>query len=97
MKVVWQDYARIEFKDAVKYYRVHAGNGIAYDFRDQALRATRKLLEHPELGMRVHDEVRRFPLHDYPYSIIYRLTSEAIIIVAIAHHSRRPGYWGARR
>lgn len=27
MRIVWQDYARIEFKDAVKYYQVHAGNG----------------------------------------------------------------------
>lgn len=97
MKIVWQDHAKAEFREAVRYYRLHAGNTIAQGFADDTQRATRQLREQPGLGMRLGGEVRRYPLHDYPYHLVYRLNAEAIIIVALAHHSRRPGYWAGRR
>ncbi len=97
MRVVWQGHAKIELKDAVEYYRANAGRDVAYDFRNETWRVTRQLLEHFEIGMRIHDEMRRYPLHDYSFDIIYRLTRESIIIVALAHQSRRPGYWAGRR
>lgn len=97
MRVVWQNHAKIELKDAVQYYRVNAGDHVAHDFRNEVRRLTRQLLEHPEIGMRIHHEIRRYALHDHPFNLVYRLTSEAIIIVALAHQSRRPGYWADRR
>ena len=97
MRIFWQDHAKIELKEAAQYYRTNAGNDVAHDFRDEVRRLTRQLLEHPEIGVRILREIRRYPLHDYPFNIIYRLTPESIIIVALAHHSRRPGYWAGRR
>lgn len=38
-------------------------------------------------------DVRRRVLQRIPYSVIYLPHDEAITIVAIAHHRRRPGYW----
>jgi toxin ParE1/3/4 len=32
----------------------------------------------------------------FPFSLIYRVTVEAIEVIAIAHHRRRPGYWMQR-
>jgi toxin ParE1/3/4 len=95
--VVWQDHAKAEFKEAVGYYRAHAGTAVAQDFSDQTRRVTRRLREQPELGMRIAGDTRRYPLHDYPYHLIYRLVSGAIIVVALAHQRRRPGYWAGRR
>lgn len=97
MRIVWQDHAKIELKEAVHYYRANAGEDVAHDFRDEVRRLTRQLLEHPEIGVRIHRGIRRYPLHDHPFNIIYRLTPEAIIIVALAYQSRRPGYWAGRR
>jgi plasmid stabilization system protein ParE len=97
VRVVWQDHARIELKEAVQYYRANAGNDVTHDFRDEVRRLTRQLLEHPDIGARIHREIRRYPLHGYPFNIIYRLTPEAIIVIALAHQSRRPGYWTGRR
>ncbi len=96
MRIVWQDHAKIELKEAVQYYRANAGEDVAHDFRDGVRRLTRQLLEHPEIGVRIHREIRRYPLHDHPFNIIYRLTTEAVIIVALAHQRRRPGYWAGR-
>ena len=32
----------------------------------------------------------------FPYLIVYRTTSTAIQVVAVAHGRRRPGYWKTR-
>jgi len=42
-----------------------------------------------------HD-TRRFLLRRFPYSVIYRVEPSRIVIVAIAHGRRRPGYWKER-
>ncbi|MDD2765891.1 MAG: hypothetical protein PHE83_18160 [Opitutaceae bacterium] len=47
--------------------------------------------------MRDGDEIRRYPLHDYLYHVVYRPMGETIIIVAVAHQRRRPGNWSGRR
>lgn len=39
---------------------------------------------------------RRYILRRFPFSVIYRVVDERIQIVAVAHHSRRPAYWGRR-
>ncbi len=37
--------------------------------------------------------IRRYVLRQFPYSIAYLIHDETIVILAIAHHRRRPGYW----
>ena len=39
---------------------------------------------------------RRFILSRFPYSILYRMRAEEIVVLAIAHQRRRPGYWRNR-
>jgi hypothetical protein len=40
---------------------------------------------------------RRFLLHRFPYLLIYREREDGVIqILAVAHTSRRPGYWKER-
>jgi len=41
-------------------------------------------------------EVRRVSVKRFPYHVVYFETAEAIRILAIAHHRRKPGYWLAR-
>jgi hypothetical protein len=38
-------------------------------------------------------DVRPRVLQRFPYSIIYLVERNEIVIVAVAHHKRRPGYW----
>lgn len=97
MKLVWQSEARRELREALAYYRDRAGLDIAQDFRLAAMRAAERLLDHPDIGaMTGHHGARRFVLHDYPYTLFYRATPESLIILAVAHQSRRPGYWAGR-
>ena len=97
MKLVWQRQAETEFREAARYYIDHAGMSVAEDFRNAVMQAAARLLQFPELGMRIEHDTRRLPLHDYPYSLIYRVRPTAIVIVATANQRRRPGYWAGRR
>jgi plasmid stabilization system protein ParE len=37
--------------------------------------------------------VQRRHVHRWPYSVAYMVRGERLVIVAIAHHRRRPDYW----
>lgn len=36
---------------------------------------------------------RRLLVGRFPYQVVYRLRATEIVIVAVAHLKRRPGYW----
>jgi hypothetical protein len=52
-------------------------------------------MEAPEQGSPYLYGTRRFILLRFPYSTVY-LSLEVGHIVAVAHQSRRPGYWRKR-
>ena len=39
---------------------------------------------------------RLCPLHRFPYHLVYIEDASAVLIVAVAHHRRRPRYWSRR-
>ena len=39
---------------------------------------------------------RKFVLQRFPFNIFYRTRENEIVIVAVAHQKRRPGYWSSR-
>lgn len=41
-------------------------------------------------------QTRRVIVKGFPFSLFYRPHSDGIIIFALAHHARRPGYWAER-
>jgi toxin ParE1/3/4 len=55
-----------------------------------------RVLEHPQIGTPARAATRKLAFPRFPYSLIYRLAEDDIVIVAIAHHHRRPGYRGKR-
>ena len=54
------------------------------------------LLEHPNMGPRIEGRVRSLSMLDFPYKIIYAPSGDVLLIIAVAHHRRRPGYWSDR-
>ncbi|MFB3820344.1 MAG: type II toxin-antitoxin system RelE/ParE family toxin, partial [Candidatus Methylomirabilales bacterium] len=50
-----------------------------------------------ESGSPAGPKQRRVVVARFPYSIVYREDAESIVIVAVAHQRRRPGYWRGRK
>ena len=97
MNIVWQVQAEIEFDAAIDYYYSQANIAVATDFRNEVERVINLLCKHTKIGIRVRHGARRLILTGYPFDLIYRETQDSIIIVALAHQRRRPGYWVGRR
>lgn len=39
---------------------------------------------------------RRLVMHGFPYAVIFQEKDETILVIAVSHAKRRPGYWKAR-
>ena len=88
--------ARAEFLDAVARYEAEVP-GLGARFVAEFERGIGLLLESPRLGARFGPRLRRFVLNDgFPYSVVYAERDGALLVVAVAHGARRPGYWRQR-
>lgn len=70
--------------------------GLGRRFGEEVERVIQLLLEHPELGSILDNDLRHFILRRFPFSIVYATATNLVYIVAIAHSSRKPGYWQPR-
>jgi len=73
-----------------------ASTRLGDDFLDDVQRVIDAVREYPSLGPGVGGKFRRVLLHRFPFSLIYTVESDAILIVAVAHQRRRPDYWRNR-
>lgn len=81
--------------EASQFYEA-AASGLGSDFLDDVQRGIDNLREHPNLGQSIGRDLRRLLLHRFPFSLIYAAEADGILIIAVAHHGRRPGYWKSR-
>ena len=84
-----------EAEDALAWY-LQRSLKAAESFLREFDRGLALIAESPRLWPRFEAGTRRYVLRKFPYSIIYRLITERIEVVAVAHQRRRPGYWHGR-
>ena len=87
--------AEEELAKSILFYR-DISPELADDFVRQLDRVIELLRRSPNLGTPTDGSLRKFPLTRFPFTIHYRIESETIVIYAVAHQSRRPGYWKSR-
>ena len=58
--------------------------------------AIRRISEAPNRYPVSLNSTRRILLERFPFSIHYRVNEHDIVVVAVAHQKRRPGYWAGR-
>jgi len=54
------------------------------------------ILKEPEAWPPYLHGTRHFLLRDYPHSVVFKMRGDAVIVYAVAHARRRPGYWRSR-
>jgi toxin ParE1/3/4 len=84
---------------AAEWYETRR-TGAGDRFLTEVARYVELLRAHPGIGTIVCDrrgrELRAMLIRSFPYRIIYQ-EAPSLLIVAVAHTSRRPGYWSSRR
>jgi plasmid stabilization system protein ParE len=94
MNLRFLDPAEEEMLEAARLYEDHAV-GLGERFLDEVEGCVALLFERPHIGRRV-GQFRRFPLRKFPFTLIYALEDDDLVVVAVSHHRRRPGYWMGR-
>ena len=88
--------AEEELRDAARFYEAEQ-QGLGRALIQEVRRACRFIAEHP-LAVRIErGEVRVRTIARFPYRIYYRAKADEILVIAIGHRRRRPGFWRSRR
>jgi plasmid stabilization system protein ParE len=87
--------AREEIRGAIRWYRPQSLLASS-EFRAAVSDAIRLIVGAPQRWPKYVYGTRRIVLQRFPFSVVYLDDPDLIIIVAIAHSKRRPGYWKGR-
>ena len=83
-----------ELGEAVRWYEGQS-DGLGVAFLEAVQRVISRIETHPEIGARVADQqdTRRVLVTGFPYQLVYIVKPTEVVVVAVAHLKRRPGYW----
>ena len=87
--------AERDFTEALCWYAERSQRA-AEGFDAEFQRALEQIAADPERFAHCDDLHRYYLMRRYPYQVIYRQREDQLIIVAVAHAKRRPGYWSDR-
>lgn len=98
MKTVrYEDAADEELIDEIVRYELRR-EGLGTEFLAAVRDAVRLVAQNPAAWQATEHgrEVRRFVMDRFPFTIVYTELPDEVLIIAIAHASREPGYWRVR-
>ena len=81
--------------EAALYYETAAAT-LGDDFLGDIQHAIDSIRERPRLGAEIAHGFRRVLVRRFPFSVVYFIELEQIVVVAVAHQSRSPDYWKER-
>lgn len=93
--VIFHPEAKLELEAAVEWYEGRK-DFLGNEFYGMTQRAVDTIARSTETYPKYLYNTRRLILQRFPFSIVYRVRPAKIQIIAVAHHSRRPGYWKNR-
>jgi len=92
----FHEEAAAEYDAAFDWYRERSRDA-ALKFDAEVDRALAQILQTPRRWAVGSHSTRRFLLRQFPFILIYRERVDGSVqIVAVAHTSRKPGYWMTR-
>ncbi|MCD4750999.1 MAG: type II toxin-antitoxin system RelE/ParE family toxin [Thermoanaerobaculales bacterium] len=84
--------ARSELRDAARYYRERSRLA-ALSFVQSVQDAIEQIIEFPESAPKIRGQVRGKTVSRFPYTLMYRVEKDVVVVLAVAHHKQRPEYW----
>lgn len=65
-------------------------------FLHEITTAITRIRETPNTWPEYQRGTKRFLVHRFPFAMIYRQRAAGLLVVAVMHLKRRPGYWRSR-
>ncbi len=95
MKIEFHPEALAEFEDAARYY-ANCQEGLESRFIARVEVALSQIQQAPERWRIFEDDVRRCLTRVFPYAVLFTVEPDYILIIAVMHCHRDPGYWRHR-
>ena len=95
MRYEFHPEALDEYEDSARFY-AGCQSGLELRFIDCVESAFRRVSEAPTRWRPFEEDVRRCLVHVFPYAVLYTIEPDYVLIIAIMHCSREPGYWQNR-
>lgn len=95
MKIEIIEEAEDELFDAALWYESREP-GLGFRFRNEISHVLRKIQEDPFLWREGAGGYRRVNCPVFPYYVPFFIRGDVIIVAAVAHGRRKPGYWKSR-
>jgi len=87
----------LEELTAEAVYYESKSSGLGARFASEIEAATRIASEFPEMGAPYKHATRRVFPRKFPFSVVYRIQADEIVVLAVAPDARKPGYWRDRK
>lgn len=95
MRHYFHPEAALEFEEAIRFYQSRGGR-LAARLNAEVRAAIERISEAPEQWSVLEEDVRRCFVRVFPYRVLYTIEPKFVLIIAIAHNKRAPGYWKHR-
>jgi plasmid stabilization system protein ParE len=87
--------ARRDFNESFDWYAERSVRA-AVGFTNAVDLALSAISADPKRFAKVDEHHRECRVGRFPFRIVYRITPDRIVVVAVAHAKRRPGFWKER-
>jgi plasmid stabilization system protein ParE len=87
--------AEREYLEALAWYRDRSVV-VASDFELAVSEAVNVIAAAPQRWPSYFGEFKRYTLHRFPFNVVYQEMLSEVVVFAVAHGRRRPGYWRKR-
>ena len=87
--------AEQEYLAALDWYQERSYTA-AVNLENNFIQAIESITENPLRWPIYIQNFRKYTLQKFPFSIVYQHLADEVLILAVAHTKRRPGYWKDR-
>lgn len=95
MRIEFHPEALAEFEEAARYYK-NCQEGLELRFIARVESALSQIQQAPERWLVFEEDVRRCLTRVFPYAVLFTVEMDFILIIAVMHCYREPGYWHHR-
>jgi toxin ParE2 len=95
MEIRLLEIAETELDEAVIFYNSEQP-GLGANFIVEFVNSLDRIKAYPKAWNPFTQNTRRCQLRRFPYGIVYQIFETEILVVAISHLHREPGYWQER-
>lgn len=96
MKVTVHPAAERDIEEAAEFYERDGSAALAARFVFEFKAVTALLVQHPEIGSPRSAGRRGLCMNVFPYTVIYRVTTDEIKLLVVKHDRKRPNFGASR-